>query len=118
MDIATSTYRTNLAGLISYLHGEYFSEEIEPFSGTPGTVITNSQSQQQTQTIQTTVLQLQEKIIKKLNDESIEKNEKDFLTKLKETLPTVTNIFQLFITIVKLAKEFGVNIDSLLKLMT
>jgi len=37
------TYRSKLGGLISRLHGIYFSDEVAPFSGIPSTVIIKSQ---------------------------------------------------------------------------
>ncbi len=37
------TYRTKLGGLISRLHGKYFSDEPGPFRGMPSTVISQSQ---------------------------------------------------------------------------
>ncbi len=112
-----STYRAKLGGLIGFLHEEYYSNEPEPFSGTTGTIINQSQSQQQSQTIQLAVLQIQEKILQKLTDDTLKPNERDFLTKFKESLPTITNIFQLLITLVKLAKEFGVDINTLSNLI-
>src|SRR3712207_2392197 len=47
--IHVSSYKQKLAGLISFLHGEYFYDEPPPFSGMPSTVITHNLSQQQSQ---------------------------------------------------------------------
>ncbi len=48
------TYRGNLGGLISRLHGKYFSDEQPPFSGMPSTVI--HQTQEQSQSLQVEML--------------------------------------------------------------
>ena len=43
--IDSQSYRIKLGGLVSRLHGEYFSDEPPPFSGMPSTVITQHQIQ-------------------------------------------------------------------------
>lgn len=49
--VSTREYRNNLSGLISRLYGEYFKNEVAPFSGMPSTII--QQNQQQTQLLKT-----------------------------------------------------------------
>jgi hypothetical protein len=60
------TYRTKVSGLISRLHGQYFSDEVAPFSGMPSTVIT--QTQHQSQLLQVQMLpDFQDRITEKIN---------------------------------------------------
>ncbi len=109
------TYRQKLGGLISYLHGRYFPGEPAPFSGGPSTVIT--QSQQQSQFIQM-VLDMQSKIDEQMPHFSEGSKEKGFLQKLKSSLSSISNVTQLLNQLFKLAKEFGLNIDSVSKIFS
>ncbi len=54
LSVEKDTYRGKLGGLISRLHGEYFSNELSPLGGEPSTVI--SQTQQQSQSFQIELL--------------------------------------------------------------
>jgi len=110
--IFLSTYRQNLGGLISRLHGEYFSDEPAPFSGMPSTVI--SQTQQQNQSIQM-YLDIQNKIDHAIQNIEDESKEKKFLEKFKSTLSTASNVNELFKLCFQLAKEYGIRIVTLLK---
>ena len=109
------TYRQQLGGLISYLHGKYFTNEPAPFSGGPSTIIT--QSQQQSQFIQM-VLDVQSKIDEQMPHFSDGSKEKGFLQKLKSSLSSISNVTQLLNQLFKLAKEFGLNIDSASKIFS
>lgn len=109
----TTTYRSKLNELIGCLHAEYFQNDADPYTEVPSTIINQLQSQQQSQSMQSTVLHLQEKLIEKLTKEDTTENEKGFLKKLKELLPTIKDAVQLSITVAKLAKEFGVSPDIL-----
>jgi hypothetical protein len=75
--IAVSTYRQKLGGLISWLHGKYFTDEPPPFSGMPSTVII--QVQQQSVSVQM-LLDIQTKIDEALTKAKGEK-EQGFLKK-------------------------------------
>ena len=109
------TYRQKLGGLISHLYGKYFPDEPAPFSGGPSTVIT--QSQQQSQFIQM-VLDMQSMIDKQMPHFSEGSKEKGFLQKLKSQLSSIANVTQLLNQLFKLAKEFGLNIDSVSKIFS
>ncbi len=112
-------YRQKLGGLISYLHAKYFNEEREPFSGTPSTVITQHQQQNQSQTIYIQLLlDMQSKIDKNIEKYDEGSKEKSFLKTLKEQLSTVTNATKLFALILKLADKFGLNPEEILKLLS
>jgi hypothetical protein len=64
--VDVGTYRSKLGGLISRLHGKYFSDDVAPFSVMPSTVIT--QTQQQSQSIQVQMLlEFRDKITEKID---------------------------------------------------
>jgi len=110
--IYISSYRQKLGGLISNLHGKYFSDEQAPFSGMPSTII--SQSQQQDQSVQM-YLNIQSKIDHALRDVENGSQEKGFLEKFKNTLSTASNVNELFKLCFNLAKEYGIGISTLLR---
>ena len=114
--INLTAYRQKIGGIISQLHAKYFFDEPAPFSGTPKTVIT--QSQQQSQNIHVQVLlDIQSRIDKNLDQYNEGTKEKGFLQSLKDKLSTVTSITQLFALILKIANEFGLNPKEILKLL-
>jgi len=108
--IRISTYRQRLGGLISRLHAEYFSDEPAPFSGMPSTIIT--QTQQQSISVQM-LLDIQTKIDEALTKSKDDK-EKGFLNKFKSALSSITNVNDLLSLCLKLAKEYGLTIQSLM----
>ena len=108
-----TTYRQTLGGIINRIHGIYFSDENMPFSGSPKTVI--SQTQNQSQSIQM-ILDFQSKI-----DEEITKSKDDpkkvgFLNKVKSKLSHVKDINDLLKLLLKTARELGFNMSELLSL--
>lgn len=107
-------YRTKLSGLISKLYGQFFSDEISPFSGVPGTSI--QMNQQQNQNVQTQILLETQSIIDKKISEVIEPNEKSFLKQIKNSLSSVKNISELINLILYTGSSFGMNIEQILKL--
>ena len=106
------TYQQKLYGLISRLQGEYFSDEPSPFGGTPNTVITQSQQQNQSVHIQM-LLDIQSKVDEKIPKYPEGSKENNFLQKFKSMLSSMSNITQLFSHFFKTAKEFGLNIDDI-----
>ena len=115
MDI--TAYKSKLSGLISKLREEYFPDEPNPLDGVPSTVMTQNQQQSQSVHIQM-IRDIQSKI-----DEKIDKYEdgtkgKGFLQKLKNSLSTILNVNQLIQTILKLAKDSGLNYDEASKIFT
>ncbi|MBU1557393.1 hypothetical protein KKC45_00305, partial [Patescibacteria group bacterium] len=82
-------YRSSLGGLISRLHGEYFSDENPPFSGMPSTVINQHQNQNQITYIQV-LLEIQSKIDSEIPKFETGSNERTFLEKLKQSLSGVS----------------------------
>jgi len=112
-NITINTYRQKLGGIVSRIHGQYFSDEPAPFSGMPSTVIT--QTQQQSQSVQM-LLDIQSKIDEALHKVDIDPKEKNFLEKFKSTLSTVSSVTDLLKLCLKLAKEYGVSIGTLIKL--
>ena len=111
--IYLSTYRQKLGGLISYLHGKYFSDEQAPFSGMPNTVISQTQEQAQSTSIQV-YLDIQSQIDHALHDVEAGSQEQNFLEKFKSTLSTAKNVNEIFKLALQLAKEYGIGISTLL----
>lgn len=114
--IYVSEYRSKLGGLITRLHGTYFSDEPAPFYGMPSTTITVSNQQEQSQ-YQTLTTELQLIINKKLTTLP-EGNEKKFLGGLKETLGTVKDFASLIVIISNLAQEYKIGIEQLTSLFS
>jgi hypothetical protein len=112
--ISVSLYRHKLGGLISYLHGKYFSFERAPFSGGPSTVVTQSQTQEQAQSAYIQILlDLQSNIDEKIREHSEDTKEGGFLRKLKGSLSTAKNISEILTLVFNLAKEFGIDTNTL-----
>jgi hypothetical protein len=112
--LRVSLYRQKLGGLISYLHGKYFSDEPAPFSGSPHTVVTQSQTQEQAQSAYIQILlDLQSNIDEKIREHSEDTKEGGFLRKLKGSLSTAKNISEILTLVFSLAKEFGIDTNTL-----
>lgn len=114
--IGVSTYRSTVGSLISRLHAEYFSDEPPPFSGSPSTIIQQTQNQQQSMTV-SLLLEIQSKIDDRLHTAQDEE-EKTFLSKVKEYLPTVKNGVELIKLIADLANQTGISLDKLTKIFS
>lgn len=106
-------YRQALNGLINTLHAQYFENEPQPFSGSPATVI--SQTQYQVQSVQM-LLDFQSKIDKALQNVDKDSPQKKFLDKVKGSLSTVKDVTELFSLVLKLAKEFGLGLKDLISI--
>lgn len=102
-------YRQKLAGLITYIHAKYFNDEPSPLAkDVPNTFI----SQNQSVNVQI-LLDIQSKIDEKIKNYSDDSKENKFLKKLKGCLSATTNIIQLINHIMKIAKDFGLNLSDL-----
>jgi hypothetical protein len=113
-------FRQSLNALINRLHAEFFSDEPLPFSGAvvhPTTVVTQTQLQEQS-TIVSVVLDYQERLISKLEDKTLDENERTFLEKVKENLRGVVNVSQLILLFLNTAKDFGIEIKRLIDLLS
>lgn len=98
--------KNSISGIIDRIHGDYFTDESRPFTSSPSTVI----SQTQSQSIDIVyVLNIQENIISSLKNPNLEPKEKQFLEKVKAVLGTTKNTLELFAVILKIASEFGLN---------
>ncbi len=109
------TYRQKLGGLISRLHGDFFSDEPLPFGGMPTTVISQNQQQAQSQQIQM-LLEIQSKIDEKIPILPESSKEKTFLRKVKESLTSVGNVTQLIALLLKTAKDLGLTVEQIYSL--
>lgn len=115
--INSQSYRIKLGGLISRLHGKYFSDEPPPFSGMPSTVITQHQIQNQSVHVQI-LLDIQSKIDEKLREHKEDSKEKTFLEKIKGSLSRVGDIVELVGLILRTGKELGLSIEQVLKMFS
>ncbi len=112
--VDTDIYRTKLGGLISRLHGKYFSDELPPFSGMPQMV--NIQTQQQSQSVH-----IQMEIIEQLTRSEAKfqegSKERGFIDKVKDHLKSAvsatTGVAQLMLLLLNLAKECGLNVEDM-----
>jgi len=107
-----TTYRARLGGLISRLHGKYFSDEPAPFSGMPSTVITQTQQQSQTLHVQM-LLDFQTRIDEKLRDLKPGDKKRTFLEKIKAALGSVRDYANLLGLFLRTAQEVGLTLEEL-----
>lgn len=114
--IDSQSYRIKLGGLISRLHGEYFSDEQPPFSGMPTTVINTTQSQNQSQSI-SMLLEIQERVISEIPNYKPETGERKFLEKVKSILPSIKTGTDILSSILKIGSEFGLHTSDIVKLL-
>lgn len=115
--IDSRSFRMKLGGLISRLHGKYFSDEPPPFSGMPNTMITQHQVQNQATYVQI-LLDIQSKIDEKLQEYKRESKEKTFLEKIKNSLSKSNSILELIRLILLTGKELGLTIEQILKMFS
>ena len=111
------SYRSKLGGLISRLYGEYFSDELAPFSGMPSTIINQHQSQNQATYVQI-LLDFQSKIDDKIKNYAEGSKEKTFLEKIKGALSKVGGVTELFTLILKTGKDMGLTLNDIFKLFS
>jgi hypothetical protein len=114
--IEIKSYRTKLGGLIARLHGKYFSDEPAPFSGMPNTVINQTQNQSQSVQIQI-LLETQSIIDNALHNVEKGSDEENFLNKIKDSLSSVKSVTELISLILSSAKEFGLSVVEILKIL-
>ena len=106
------TIRAKLGGLISELHGRYFSDEPAPFSGMPSTIINQSQQQNQSLIVQM-LLDVQSKIDQNLSKYEEGAKEKKFLQKVKSSLGSIKDAVGLISLLINVGKDCGLSIDDL-----
>lgn len=113
--LSAANYMPKLSGLISRLHGEYFSDEQAPFSDMPSTVI--SQTQQQSQSFQVELrLQIESKIDEQLSKLRPDDEKRGFLEKVKGALKSVRNATELIALLLRTGQEFGLSLEQLSEL--
>jgi hypothetical protein len=112
--IKISEYRQKLGGLISRLHGEFFSDEQPPFSGMPSTVITQTQNQTQSVSM---ILEIQERVLSQITKYADGTKEKGFLEKLKASLPSVKSAVDVLGSALKIGADLGLDPATIHKLL-
>ncbi len=118
-DYSLIDYRQKIGGLISRLHAEYFSDESdepEPFSGSPSTIITQNQQQSQSVNIQM-LLEIQGLIDKKLPEFKEGSKGKKFLQKVREPLPNIKSAIELIRLILSIAGNFGLTLNEVAEML-
>lgn len=110
--MSISLYRGKISGLISKLFGSFFSEEAEPFSGSPSTVISQNNNQ-----VVTTQLFVQLGIeLKTALEKADSENEKSFINKITEKIGLVKNYIDFLLLTLSTAQAFGIGLDRVLVL--
>lgn len=107
--IPTSTYRSRLSGPISRLHGTFFTQDPEPFSGSPSTVVSQTNSQ-------TTNTQLYIQLgieLKTALDNAKDENEKSFIKAVMEKVGTVKTYIEFLTLVTNTAGQFGIALDRI-----
>ena len=95
--------------MISKLHGTFFSEEPEPFSGWPSTIVTQTNNQ----TV-TTQLYVQLGIdLKTALDKAENENERSFINVLTKKIGTVKNYIDSLALAITTANQFGITVDRI-----
>lgn len=109
-------FRQQINGLINHLHGEYFQEDKMPFSGEPQNVFEQNQVVSQSsnlQVVMVTILELQEKLIKKESEFPVDSAEGKFIKILKDSLKNVKSNIELINLILQTAISVGLSLDKL-----
>ena len=114
--VSLGEYRRMLAALIERLHAEFSLVSPQTSVHSPSTSFNINQNQSQSQ-YQTTVLDIQEKIINSLSTPDLKPEEKGFLEKLKTQLRNTSDVASLFKTIFSTAAAFGLTIPVVAKLL-
>ncbi len=112
--IERNEYRMQINGLIMYLKGTYFPEESDPFGGNPLVSVNQSQNVQVTMLLEFTTLI--DKVLYGENGKNLKPEEKTFLEKVKNELPSVKTAAELLATVIKMAKDSGLDIHAVAKL--
>ncbi len=112
-------FRQNLNALIMRLHGKYFSVDIPPFSGPPPSNVNISTNVSQSQAIYfQMILEFQSAMDKKLSSLPEESKEKQWREKVKGSLATTNTVTGLVSTIIKIAKDCGLDLNTLSSLFS
>lgn len=111
--LRVTTLRLKLGGLISRLHAEFFNSEPEPFSGSPSTVISQHQEQNQKLNVQI-ITELKEKIREKENEYESGSKEKIFLDQFKNKLEEIKDANSLILLILNIASSIGLSVSKII----
>jgi|GEM_PF-3273901 hypothetical protein len=101
-------YRSKLSALWNTLYYRFYSEENPPFSGTPATVVHQSQSQSQSM-----IVDVRQFIISKEAKYTKGSDERKLLEKVKGSLDNVKNGVELVKLFISTAKSLGLSLDTI-----
>lgn len=109
-------FRQQLNGLINHLHAEYFQDERPPFSGEAPAIFQQNQTVSQNTDVQVlmmTVLEVQEKLIKKEGEYDPGTPENIFIKTFKEALKGTKNNIDLISSLLQSALTAGLTLEKL-----
>jgi len=109
-------FRQRLGQLINRMHAEYFSEEPEPFSGVPDTVIHQTTSVAQSQQVEiqiAMILQLDRFVGDKINDYEAGSKERSFLERLRAGINSAKSYLDFARLLVQTAKDCGIDVSTI-----
>jgi hypothetical protein len=112
MDAFNDRYQQALAGLISRLHAQFFSDEIYPLDAQPGMVIYQTQNQTQT-SIQQVMADFSRQLDEKIKEHQDDPEKKGFLEKVKTFAGTAGSIADLLSKVHGLAIQYGLSLNDL-----
>lgn len=115
--ISLTELRFKLAGIISRLYAEFFSDERNPLDGSPTTLINNSQNQNQSLQIEI-ALEISDLISNKIDKFEDGSKEKTFLEQVKNSLKSGKGVVDLISSILKTGSQIGLTTAEILKLFT
>lgn len=114
ISLSVTTYRGRLSGLVSRLHGTYFTKENAPFSGSPQTVI----SQQANQSVN---LQMYIQLgisLENARSKAETTEEKNFINNVMAGIETVKSFMEFLLLVLNTAAQFGIPTERLRELFS
>jgi hypothetical protein len=114
--VSTLGYRTSLAGLLKSLHATYFSNDPDPIAAGPATIITQTQTQNQSVYIQM-IMEINEQLTRSEAKFKEGTPERGFIDKVKACLRAgiggITSMAQLMLLLLSVAKECGLSVEDM-----
>lgn len=106
--------KSKLNGLIGRIKGSYGFDSLSQLNSGNTFIQNQTQSQQQHQTV---ILEIQERIINEIQNHEEGTKERNFLEKLKQTLPTLNNTVGIMSSILSIATDSGISVEDIRRLL-
>jgi hypothetical protein len=117
--VRATDLRQAMHSLIMYIHGKYYPSEPTPFSGPPqGNVSVNTNVIQTQQVYLQMVVDFVSEMESKINSFPEGAKERTWWTKVKDSMATTNTMVGLLSNAVKLAKDSGLSLDSLMNIFS